>query len=168
MANAADAADDTTDEVEVKKKPLLMKLLIPIVALVVIAAAAGGYFFFVAGGESEPTVGPDGQEIVEAPETYFYDLPDLTVNLTTADGRPAYLKMKIALEVTDRSIFNEIEPNIPKVMDTFQVYLRELRSTDLQGSGGLYRMKEELLRRINIAIFPAKVHAVLFQEILVQ
>ena len=45
---------------------------------------------------------------------------------------------------------------------------RELRKSDLEGSAGIYRLKEELRRRINVAIFPAQVDAILFKELLVQ
>ena len=54
------------------------------------------------------------------------------------------------------------------VMDAFQTYLRELRPTDLDGSAGLYRLKEELTRRVNAAIAPNRINAVLFKEIVVQ
>ena len=52
--------------------------------------------------------------------------------------------------------------------DRFQTYLRELRASDLDGSAGLYRMKEELTRRVNVAIAPGKINAVLFKELIVQ
>ena len=61
-----------------------------------------------------------------------------------------------------------IQPRLAKVMDAFQVYLRELRKSDLDGSAGIYRLKEELLRRVNVAIAPAQVENILFKEILVQ
>ena len=46
--------------------------------------------------------------------------------------------------------------------------LRELRPSDLDGSAGLYRLKEELTRRVNVAIAPSRINAVLFKEIIVQ
>ena len=62
----------------------------------------------------------------------------------------------------------QIQPVMPRVIDSFQTYLRELRPSDLDGSAGLYRMKEELTRRVNVAIAPGKINAVLFKEIIVQ
>ena len=62
----------------------------------------------------------------------------------------------------------EIQPLMPRVMDNFQIFLRELRPSDLEGSAGLYRLKEELVRRINAAIYPARVEAILFKDVLVQ
>ena len=46
--------------------------------------------------------------------------------------------------------------------------MRELRVNDLEGSAGLYRLREELLRRVNVAVYPAKIDAVLFKDIVVQ
>jgi flagellar FliL protein len=57
---------------------------------------------------------------------------------------------------------------MPRIMDAFQTYLRELRPSDLEGSAGLYRLKEELTRRVNASIAPARINAVLFKEIVVQ
>jgi len=53
-------------------------------------------------------------------------------------------------------------------MDLFQTYMRELRPGDLNGSIGLFRLKEELTRRVNAAISPAQVNAVLFKEVVIQ
>jgi flagellar protein FliL len=57
---------------------------------------------------------------------------------------------------------------MPVLLDTFQTYLRELRASDLNGSAGLYRLKEELTRRINAEIAPNRINAVLFKELVVQ
>ncbi|MDJ0932096.1 flagellar basal body-associated FliL family protein [Breoghania sp.] len=144
--------------------PSKKKKIILIAAVVVVLLAIGG-------GETttaERPAGSDGDsEFVPQKEIYFYDLPEVTVNLAT-QGQAAYLKVRVSLEVADREVANQIEPFLPRVMDVFQVYLRELRPTDLEGSAGLCRLKEELLRRINVAVYPARVDGVLFKEILVQ
>ena len=96
-------------------------------------------------------------------------LPPMTVNLND-DGAPGdqFLKLTVALEVADEAVMKDIQPRLAKVVDAFQVYLRELRKSDLEGSAGIYRLKEELRRRINVAVFPAQVDGILFKEILVQ
>ena len=50
----------------------------------------------------------------------------------------------------------------------FQSFLRELRPDDLAGSEGSYQLRQEIQRRVNLVIAPAKVNAVLIQEMLVQ
>ncbi|MCC4243223.1 flagellar basal body-associated FliL family protein [Stappia indica] len=136
--------------------------------LVLLAAVGGGaYYFLMGGGES---VAPDGtapDAAVEQRPAVFFDLPEMTVNLSS-EGRATYLRVRISLEVSDREMVQKIEPYLPRILDAFQVYLRELRPADLEGSSGLFRLKEELLRRINTAVYPARVEGVLFKEILVQ
>ena len=96
-------------------------------------------------------------------------MPEVLVNLSgTANGRSQYLKAKIVLEVADQKTAEEIKPVLPRVLDSFQTYLREMRSTDLEGSAGLYRVRDELTRRVNLAVAPSRINAVLFKEILVQ
>lgn len=124
---------------------------------------AGGYFlFFKPKHEEKP------KEAVVKPAT-FVDMPDVLVNLSNAgNDRTQYLKVKVVLELPDGTLVTAIQPLMPRVMDAFQTYLRELRPTDLDGSAGLYRLKEELTRRVNAVVAPNKVTAVLFKEIVVQ
>ena len=61
-----------------------------------------------------------------------------------------------------------LERLMPRVIDHFQVYLRELRVDDLHGSAGVYRLKEELLRRVSAAAHPVEVRDVLFKDMLIQ
>ena len=78
------------------------------------------------------------------------------------------MKVKVVLELPDPELVPKIQPLMPRVMDAFQTYLRELRPTDLDGSAGLYRLREELTRRVNAAVAPSHITAVLFKEIVVQ
>jgi flagellar FliL protein len=132
-------------------------ILIGIVAAITLGA--GGYFFFLKGHK-------DG--VVEAPKALFYDLPDMTVNLSASPDRPQYLRVKITLEVDNPQVVDALKPVMPRVVDTFQTHLRELRITDLEGSAGLFRLREDLTRRVNLAIAPNRVRAVLFRELVVQ
>ena len=77
----------------------------------------------------------------------------MLVNLVGSPGeRVQYLKVKIVLEVKEEKQVEAIKPTMPRVTDIFQTYLRELRPTDLNGSAGLFRLKEELTRRVNVAV----------------
>ena len=99
----------------------------------------------------------------------FMDVPEMLVNLVGAPGeRVQYLKVKVVLEVKEEKQVEAIKPTMPRVTDIFQTYLRELRPIDLNGSAGLFRLKEELTRRVNVAVAPNAVNAVLFKEIVIQ
>ena len=98
----------------------------------------------------------------------FMEIPDLIVNLNASGRKSAFLKIKISLEIETAEDMAEITQVMPRIIDNFQVYLRELRVSDLQGSAGLYRLREELLRRVNLAVRPVRVKDILFNEMLVQ
>ena len=130
-------------------------------ALVLIGGGAG-YFMLSGPKETRPAA-------VQAKPAVFLDVPEVLVNLsTTGNERTQYLKVKVVLELPDASLTAQIQTTMPRVMDAFQTYLRELRPTDLDGSAVLYRLKEELTRRVNAAIAPSRINAVLFKEIVVQ
>jgi flagellar protein FliL len=159
------AADERSPS-EPKKSAGGLPLKKIITAAVVIAVIGGGGFgvfeLFLMGRASRDAT-PATKPAV------FVDLPEVLVNLSnTGNDRTQYLKVKVVLELPDQQLMQQIEPVMPRVLDTFQTYLRELRPTDLDGSSGLYRLKEELTRRVNAAIAPNKVSAVLFKEIVVQ
>lgn len=138
------------------------------IGLVVLLAAGGAAYYFLMGSATLTTMPDDAGSPVEVQKpVVFFDLPEMTVNLAT-EGRTTYLKVRIALEVENRAMIDQIQPFLPRILDAFQIYLRELRPADLEGSAGLFRLKEELLRRINLSVYPAKVEGVLFKEILVQ
>ncbi|MAO55694.1 MAG: flagellar basal body protein FliL [Rhodospirillaceae bacterium] len=153
-----------------KKKKLI---IIVAILLLVVGGAAAAFFT----GLLEPVLsmitGEDGAHSAaegDAPEGVglFHDLPEVLVNLNTAGRKSQFLKMKVSLEVASEQDKLIIDAVKDRVMDNFQVYLRELRVEDLQGSAGMYRLREELLRRVRAATAPAKVRDVLFKEMLVQ
>jgi flagellar protein FliL len=125
----------------------------------ILVLGAGGYFLL--GHKTADTV-------KAAPKSVFYDLPEMTVNLAASPERPQYLRVKVTIEADDNSVIEAVKPVMPRVVDAFQVHLRELRVTDLEGSAGLFRLREELTRRVNLAIAPNRIRAVLFREIVVQ
>jgi flagellar FliL protein len=139
------------------------KLIIIVAAALIVVLAIGGVLYFVV-GIGRPAPAADAG----APQSFIFNLPEMTVNLDTNGQASSFLKLDVALEVADENMMTEIQPRIAKVIDAFQVYLRELRPSDLQGSAGIYRLKEELLRRVNVAVAPAQIESILFKEILVQ
>jgi flagellar FliL protein len=160
-AEADEPGDDAAKAAAPKSKK---KLIIIGAAALLVLGGGGGAAFFMMKKKPEPVV---AAPVVKPPA--FLDLPDTLVNLANTGGdRPQYLKVKIVLELPDAAMVQQVQPVMPRVMDSFQTYLRELRPTDLDGSAGLYRLKEELTRRVNYAIAPNRVNAVLFKEIVVQ
>ncbi len=120
------------------------------------------------GEAGEPTPGPNGTTITYGEGVVFVSIPEMLVNITGPDGRPAYLKLRLTLEAPDDAAVTALTEHVPRVIDQFNSFLRELRTEDLAGSAGAYRLRLELLRRVNLAIAPAQISAVLIEEMLVQ
>ena len=143
-----------------------LKLVIAVVAVLAIAGGGATWFFFMRHH------GEEGHAEAAAPPPKppsYVEVPDMLVNLIGLPGeRVQYLKVKIVLEVKEEKQVEAIKPTLPRVTDIFQTYLRELRPSDLGGSAGLFRLKEDLTRRVNAAVSPNQVSAVLFKEVVVQ
>jgi flagellar FliL protein len=142
-----------------------LKLILAAVGFVaIIGGGVGGWMFMKKGhGEEKHAEAPP------AKPPSFVDVPEIMVNLVSLPGeRVQYLKVKVVLEVKEEKTIEAIKPSMPRVSDIFQTYMRELRAGDLNGSAGLFRLKEELTRRVNAAVAPQQVSAVLFKEIVIQ
>lgn len=158
-------------EGDVPKGGMKKKLLLILVPVVLLAIGGGLYFTGVIGGapaeeqvaEGEQAEGVEGEPVNSA----FFALPDLIVNLSSETGA-RFLKLRVQLEIKNEADLPALEAVVPRVIDQFQTYLREMRVEDLRGSAGIYRLRQELLYRVNVAAHPVEVKDVLFQEMLIQ
>jgi len=163
-----------------RRRRLILFIAIPILVIVIalVAAYFTGMLNSILGGSKGPKVPDQTQAQPAAPgapgtpgqATVFYDMPEILVNLNSpAQARKQnFLKIRVSLELQSPLDIPKIEAVLPRIIDNFQVYLRELRIDDLQGSAGMLRLREELLARVNAAVKPTKINDVLFKEILVQ
>lgn len=153
------------DGAEAAPKSKFKLILIIVGALVVLGGGAATWFLFFRHGDDEHHA-----EAAPPPKPpVFVEVPDMMVNLAGAPGeRVQYLKLKIVLELKEEKQVEAIKPTMPRVTDIFQTYVRELRSSDLNGSAGIFRLKEELTKRVNAAVAPVQVSAVLFKEVVLQ
>lgn len=165
-----DGEEDGPPQRKLSGKKIVLFVVVPLLLLV--GAGAGAAVFLGLFSSAPPPEEADAPVQEEAPaptsQSFFFDVPDLIVNLNTTSRKAAFLKIKISLEIGDPKDVDIINQVLPRIVDNFQVYLRELRIEDLQGSAGLYRLREELLRRVNLAARPARIKDVLFKEMLVQ
>ena len=153
------------------RKSGLMKLLLFVVAPVLVLLIGGGgaaYFF----GLFDSFFGPSPEQVAAEQQAnslgHFLELEEMLVSMGRAGRKSSFLKLRISLELEKKEDEQRIKAVMPRIVDNFQVFLRGLRIEELQGSHGLYRVKEELLVRVNAAASPVKVKDVLFKEMLVQ
>jgi flagellar FliL protein len=150
------------------KKKLIM--IVGGVVGLLLVAGAGIYFTGMLDGlMGKKKEAPAAAEAPPPKPLVFFDLPDFLVNLNSGGAKKAsFLKLSVSLELEKQEDTARLQAVMPRIVDNFQIYLRELRIDDLRGSGGIYRLREELLARVNAAVAPVKVNDVLFKEMLVQ
>lgn len=164
MAKDEAAEAEGAEGGEGKKSKKKLMIIAGAALVLVLGGGAAGYFLFFKSDKKDD----HHAEVHEKPPV-FVEVPDVMVNLSNGRGeRVQYLKIKIVLELPELPMAEKIKPTMPRMMDTFQTYLRELRPSDLRGSAGLYRLREELTRRVNASIEPSSVKAVLFKEVMIQ
>jgi flagellar FliL protein len=160
-------------EAPARKLPVKKILVIVLPLLLLVGAGAGLYFtgaigsvmgMFKGGAAEQPKA--EVKNTVQP--AVFMDLPEMLVNLQTDGRKQSFLKLHVALELSDPTDPPKIEAVMPRIVDSFQVYLRELRVEDLQGAAGMHLLREELLTRVQAAAKPVKVNDVLFREMLIQ
>jgi flagellar FliL protein len=192
MSAKAGAAEDTAEKPKGRKRKLLL-LAVPVVLA---GIGAGLWFSGILPGLLG--MGPKPEQHAEAPgdghgaapgagghggghgaapaaappaggkPPIFFDMPEIVANLNAGPRRQSYVKLKPRLELARAEDEAAVRAALPRLMDLFQTYLREMRPEELRGSAGTYRLREELLARANIALAPIRVVDVLFPELLVQ
>ena len=189
----ADAQDQTTVDGEAEggeaggKKKLPLKLILIAAAGAFVVLGGGGTAAFLLLG-SKPDAAHSGKhaekkksdkkdaskddktapQIKDGPDgVVFFTMPDIVVNMQAADGKPTFLKLKLTFELPDHETADALTPEVPRIQDMFQGFLRELRPEDLSGSQGSFQLRMEILRRVNLVVAPSKVNSVLIEEMLI-
>lgn len=112
--------------------------------------------------------GKGGKDSAKKSGVVFLEMPKMIVSLSSDDDQPRYLSLSVQLELASDDDKSSVEEVMPRVVDQFQTFLRELRVQDLRGTKGLYRLKLELLSRVNAAAYPVEVKNILLQDMIVQ
>lgn len=156
-----------------KAKKIALFVIVPFLILAGIGVGlyATGMLDGLMGGDKKEEVadakGKKNNEKINF-EAVFLPMPDIVVNLKTEDNQTRFLRLRVQLELETEEQKAAVEQVMPRVVDQFQTYLREMRVKDLKGSAGIYRLQKELIARVNTAAYPVEVKDVLFQEMLIQ
>jgi flagellar FliL protein len=164
--NTDDAVADAPSEKKGGKRKLIM------IVLPVLLIGAGAELWFsgilpgMLGMQHSEKAGE--KEAAKPSVPVFVDLPDMIANLAGSGTKPSYIKLQVRLEIARQEDSDKVKQAMPRLQDMFQTYLREMRPEELRGSAGVYRLREELLGRANVALAPVRVNDVLFTQLLIQ
>ncbi|MBP0446247.1 flagellar basal body-associated FliL family protein [Roseomonas sp. SSH11] len=177
MAQAAAAEGSQESSAKGGRKKLVL------LALPLVAAAVGAGLWFTGllpfGGPASPAAphaeaqgttpsGPGTATPQPSRPPVFFDMPEILTNLNVAGRRATFIRLKAKLELSPDADTAAVQAAMPRLLDLFQTYLREMRPEELRGSQGTYRLREELRNRASLAVSPARVQDILFLELIIQ
>ena len=168
---AGEDGEDTGEEQPSKFSA--RKIILFVIAPLFVLGGIGGGLYFSGALESmmasdKKAEKEDKKDKKEEKKAVFLKIPDILVNLKAKGGQTRYLRLKVKLELQSDKDMKQVKAVMPRIVDQFQTFLRELSVKDLRGSAGIYRLQKELLTRVNAAAPEADVKDVLFQEMLIQ
>jgi flagellar protein FliL len=150
----------------------IMKLVLPVVALII--GVGGGYFMGSSMTESSINEAAQLEPVEEAvnkdPNAMvgeMFKLAPFVVNLNEPRGN-RYLKTTIQLEMDSEALLAELERRSAQLQDIILSLLTSKSSTELQALEGKFRLREELLSRINALLVNGVVTRVYFTEFVIQ
>ena len=161
----ADDLLDPQESTDVAAKRKRLKIIAAVVAVLLLIAGGLGYYFLVM------EHGDGKQEAAEdkaAEAAIYVPAPEMIVNLRTPDGQSAFLKINFAIAAHDEAAGEMLQERMPEIRDALQPFLRELRPEDLAGSAGVFRIKEEMTRRVKNRVGPDMVDDILIQDLIQQ
>jgi len=169
MSGTKAAAAEDEEAAAPAKKGGKKKLLLA-VPVVLVAIGAGLWFSGVLPGllgmKGKANSAHMAEKKTGAP--VYLDVPELITNLNVPGRRQSYLKLHAKLELGGAEDVAPVTAAMPRILDLFQTYLRDMRPEELRGSEGSYRLREELIGRAAVAVAPAHIQNVLFEELIIQ
>ncbi len=131
----------------------------------VIALAVGGFLAYkYIGG----LIGVNTSGESENANSEYMALDEMLISIKSNSARQQYLKLKFSFELESAGDRLEVTRNLPRILDDFQAFLRELKVEEIQGSEGWYRLKEEMLIRVNTILAPKSIREVLISDLVIQ
>ncbi|MDP3532004.1 MAG: flagellar basal body-associated FliL family protein [Alphaproteobacteria bacterium] len=188
---STEATETVATETPKKSKlPLILMIVLPILTLGIgggVAYVMGFLSFGAKKPQEQAADGEKGQNKAEGGHneakaegaegsgehdklrtSIFHPLPEMMINLNSEVGKVSYLKIQASLELDDQKSIEKLQKVMPRIQDTIQVYVRELKVADLKSSIGIEKLRQELLKRIQLIAKDVKVFDVLFPQMLTQ
>ncbi len=179
---AKNEKQETNGEQEPKKGGKLKLIIIILIALIILGGggfAAYMFFFKKSPPPPAPTQNNAQQQQQQAqaqaappivkkrkilPQT---TLDPFIVNLADKNAR-RYLKVKIALELSDEKLKDEIKERTPEIRDLVTLLLSSKTYADISTFDGKLALKTELMNRLNAILINGRVTNVFFVDFVVQ
>jgi len=148
-------------------------MLIIILSVVVLFMASVGAGFFILWNKiSQIPQNPVGGEDVAVKEEEnaigpLYNLDTMIVNLADHGGK-RYLRVTMALELSDPEALTTIENRLPQIRDAILMILPTKTYEDVSTTEGKIALRGEIMDKINSLMTKGQVNNIYFTEFVVQ
>ena len=168
--NTEETAEEKTEGAAPEKKSGKMKWII-IGVVVLVLLGGGGFaawkFLSTGSGEPEAMAKPGGHEGALPAPGPIVALDSFLVNLADpADSH--YLKVTVNLEVEKPESTEEIQQRMPQIRDSILVLLSSKTAEDVRSVEGKFRLRDEIIGRVNKFISHGKIKGAYFTEFVMQ
>ena len=103
-----------------------------------------------------------------AVEPVFHQFSTMLVNLKSTGGRSSFLKLTFTAQLESADDLTVVKNYEPKIINEFQLYLRELTVDDLKASEGIAKMRNDFIDIVQRTTGNDKVKDIFIKELLVQ
>ena len=157
---------DTAD-IEETKTGKGSKRIVVLSLLLAMAGGGGGFFAMYSGLLLAPN---PPEKVSDTPELIPKSLDDVgfvrvePILISFPQGAISrHLRFSAHLEVPSKYL-GEVEAVLPRVLDVLNGYLRALELRDLEHPAALIKLREQMLRRVQIVTGPGRVRDLLVAE----
>ena len=147
-------------------------LIIIISVAVLFMGMVGAGFFILWNKVSQVPVDPSkvAEMAVEEEENVIgplYPLDTMIVNLSD-DGGKRYLRVTMALELSDPESVDTIESRLPQIRDAVLMILPTKTYDDVSTTDGKIALRNQIMEKINTLMTKGRVNNIYFTEFVVQ
>ncbi|MDZ5760938.1 flagellar basal body-associated FliL family protein [Lyticum sinuosum] len=96
----------------------------------------------------------------------YYEMRDIIVQLETDNTK--FLKITLNVKFYDKKAYEKTISILPQVEDVIQSYLRQMQPDGLNSNFSMYKLRGDLLLRMNTLIYPEKIDAIFIKDILIR
>jgi flagellar FliL protein len=149
-----------------------MVVIIVISVLLLFMGAVGGGFFILWNKISQLPLDPATVEEIPVEEEEnvigpLYSLDTMIVNLADRGGK-RYLRVTMALELSDPEAMTTIESRLPQVRDAILMILPTKKYEDVSTTEGKIVLRKQIMEKINTLMTKGQVTNLYFTEFVVQ
>ncbi|MFO7716053.1 flagellar basal body-associated protein FliL [Desulfosarcina sp.] len=147
-------------------------LIIIVVAAVLFMGMVGAGFFILWNKVSQLPLDPSKVDDLSVEEEEnvigpLYSLDTMIVNLADHGGK-RYLRVTMALELSDPEALASIESRLPQVRDAILMILPTKNYDDVSTSEGKVALRSQVMEKINSLMTKGRVNNIYFTEFVVQ